>query len=264
MAGTAAWDGRQYDQVSAPQFRWGSEVLARLGDLEAWTVLDAGCGSGRVTEALLEAGPDLRVVALDASSSMLDEARERLERFADRVTFVHADLDGDFGAALRAASPFDAVLSTGTFHWVHDHAQMYRRLYALLRPGGRLVAQCGGAGSVGPVRAILDELGVEWRSFNVYAGADQSEEWLRAAGFTDVWTWLHDEPAEFRDRAALVDYLAGGVLAPYLAAFPEPKRDEVAELVADRLGELGELGVPFVRLNILARRPDGETTGVRS
>jgi trans-aconitate 2-methyltransferase len=146
---------------------------------------------------------------------------------------------------------FDAVLSTGTFHWVRDHAAMYRRLAAVLRLGGALVAQCGGDGSVAGVRAIVNELGIDSRRFNRYAGAEETLGWLRDAGFRDAWAWLAPEPVDFDDREAAVEYLLGGVLAPYVADRPAGEQREIAETVAERLGESR---ITFVRLNVLARR----------
>ena len=71
------WDARTYDRVADPMARWGFAVLERLPLAGDETVLDAGCGSGRVTERLVEGLPRGHVVALDASRAMLDEARRR-------------------------------------------------------------------------------------------------------------------------------------------------------------------------------------------
>ncbi len=121
-------------------------------------VLDAGCGSGRVTERLLERLPHGRAVALDASPAMIAEARRRLARFGDRVEYLVADL----GRPLPIAEPVDAVVSTATFHWVPDHDALFRNLAAVLRPGGELVAQFGGAGNVASVMAVLAGIGDGW------------------------------------------------------------------------------------------------------
>ncbi|HEU4572749.1 MAG TPA: class I SAM-dependent methyltransferase, partial [Candidatus Limnocylindrales bacterium] len=90
------WDAATYDRVAAPQTRWGGAVLERLPLRGAETVLDAGCGSGRVTEQLVERLPNGHVIALDASPSMIDEARRRLARYGDRITYVVADLNEPF------------------------------------------------------------------------------------------------------------------------------------------------------------------------
>ena len=137
---TRDWDARTYDRVADPQTRWGTAVLERLTLEGDERVLDAGCGSGRVTELLANRLPDGRVVALDGSPSMIDAARERLAPFGDRIEYVVADL----GAPLPIDGTVDAILSTATFHWVPDHDALFRNLAAVLRPGGRLVAQCGG------------------------------------------------------------------------------------------------------------------------
>jgi trans-aconitate 2-methyltransferase len=146
------WDAVTYDRIADPMFRWGVAVVGWL-DLDGpERVLDAGCGSGRVTEVLLDRLPSGHVIALDGFPSMLDEARRRrLERFGDRVEFVLADLM----EPLPIAEPVDAIISTATFHWVPDHLALYRHLAAVLRPDGRLTAQCGGAGNLASVATVL-------------------------------------------------------------------------------------------------------------
>jgi len=134
------WDAATYDRVSDPQFEWGLEVLERLPPRGDETVLDAGCGSGRVTRALLERLPHGRVIAVDAAPAMVAVAREAL---GDRAEVIEADL-----VELELAEPVDAVFSSAVFHWVLDHDRLFERVHAALRPGGRLVAQCGGEGNV--------------------------------------------------------------------------------------------------------------------
>ena len=134
---TRDWDARTYDRVADPQTRWGTAVLDRLPLAGDERVLDAGCGSGRVTELLAKRLPRGRVVALDGSPSMIDAARERLAPFGNRVEYVVADL----GVPLPVDGTIDAILSTATFHWVPDHDALFANLATVVRPGGRLVAQ---------------------------------------------------------------------------------------------------------------------------
>src|SRR5918992_2046350 len=148
---THAWDAGTYDRVADPMFRWGADVLERLPLQGDERVLDAGCGTGRVTELLAHRLPRGRTIALDASAEMLAEARTRLARFGDRVDLVRAGL----ARPLPLLRPVDAILSTATFHWVLDQDALFRNLASVLRPGGLLVAQCGGAGNVARVEALM-------------------------------------------------------------------------------------------------------------
>ena len=146
---TRDWDAATYDRVSAPQLEWAKAVLDRLDLRGDETVLDAGCGTGNVTRVLLERLPRGRVIAVDGSPAMIEKARERLP--ADRVELLVSDL-----AALELPEPVDHVLSTATFHWVPDHDALFACMHAALKPGGRLVAQCGGAGNIADTVAALD------------------------------------------------------------------------------------------------------------
>ena len=142
------WNAASYQRVSAPLEAMGREVLDRLELRGDERVLDAGCGTGRVTAALVERLPRGQVVAVDGSPSMVEQARERL---GPGVEVFVADL-----LELELDEPVDAILSTATFHWIADHDRLFERLFAALRPGGRIVAQCGGAGNVATVQAAID------------------------------------------------------------------------------------------------------------
>src|SRR5438105_15197627 len=111
-ARAADWDARRYHRVAQPHAAWGANVLDRLELRGDEVVLDAGCGSGRVTAQLLERLPRGRVIAADLSPAMLAEARNTLQAYADRLTFVEADLQ-EIDCAL--SEPVDVVFSTATF-----------------------------------------------------------------------------------------------------------------------------------------------------
>src|SRR5688572_28401401 len=118
--GPRDWDGSRYDRLSDPQVRMALPVLDRLALLGDETVLDAGCGSGRVPVLLLELVPRGRVVAVAGSPSMIEQAGRRLERYGERVRLVQAD----FQAPLPLDEQVDAVLSTATFHWIKNHSAL--------------------------------------------------------------------------------------------------------------------------------------------
>jgi len=242
------WDATTYDRVADPQTRWGAAVLDRLPLRGDETVLDAGCGSGRVTEALARRLPDGRVIAFDASPSMIDEARHRLEPFGDRVVYVVGDLGGPL--ALGAAAPVDAILSTATFHWVPDHDALFRNLAAVLRRDGRLVAQCGGAGNVASIMTVLATIGDGWLGDAHFETPEATAGRLAAAGFVDIETWLQPEPTRFETGEPFETFLRTVVLGSHLARLPADARDAFVSQVA---GRLDEPVIDYVRLNITAR-----------
>ena len=243
------WDAATYDRVAAPQTRWGGAVLARLALRGDETVLDAGCGSGRVTEQLADRLPDGRVIALDASPAMVDEARRRLARFGDRIACVVADLNLPF--ELPGGVRVDAILSTATFHWVPDHAALFRHLAAVLRPGGHLVAQFGGVGNIASVKAIVASIGDGWLGPAHYETVEATTERLAAAGFVDIEAWLQPEPTRFEPGEPFETFLRTVILGPQVDRLPEEARPGYVHEVASRLGEPV---VDYVRLNVDARR----------
>lgn len=249
MSAPRDWDAATYDRVADPQARWGGAVLERLPLVGDERVLDAGCGTGRVTELLLERLPRGRVIALDASPAMVEQARRRLARSDGRVDFVVADLG--LPLALPGGEPVDAVLSTATFHWVPDHDALFRNLAAVVRPGGRLVAQCGGAGNIASIRAILATIGDGWPGEAHYETPEATAERLAAAGYTAIQTWLQPEPTRFDAGEPLETFLRTVILGGHVARLAEPDRDAFVHEVASRLPEPV---VDYVRLNIVATR----------
>jgi trans-aconitate 2-methyltransferase len=267
------WDGRSYDRISGPMEALGREVLARLELRGDELVLDAGCGSGRVTEALIERLPRGRVIAVDAAPSMVDAARAR---FGDTRALESQAAAGSSGARVPSAAapggsvevrladllelelpePVDAVLSTATFHWIIDHDRLFHRLHAVLRPGGHLVAQCGGEGNIDVLRGKADAVRArepyaehfrDWRAPWNYAAPAATRERLLAAGFVAAECWLQPAPTQPEHAR---EFLATIVLGPHVQQLPEDLRERFMDDVLDELGE--PVVVDYVRLNIEA------------
>ena len=173
--GAREWDAETYDAVSDPQFEWGMEVLERLELRGDEVAVDAGCGSGRVTEELANRLPNGRVIAVDGSEAMVEKAKERL---GDRADYLVSDL-----VELELEQPVDLVFSTATFHWIGDHDRLFRQLRAVLKPGGRLVAQCGGAGNVARLREAIAATGETWEG-----------PWTFATPEETIWATIEAKP----------------------------------------------------------------------
>jgi trans-aconitate 2-methyltransferase len=249
--GPREWDAEVYHRVSETQFRWGLEVLDRLPLEGDELVLDAGCGSGRVTEVLVDRLPDGRVIGIDGSEEMVRKAREIL---GSRADIRQGDLE-----RLELEEKVDAIFSNAVFHWVKDHHNLFARLRAKLAPGGRLIAQCGGRGNVASLAEVIlsvaqeDEYGKYMaqvpKAWN-FRGDDETAEILDDVGFVDVRCWL--EPKEVRPEEPLA-FLRTVSLGPYMRVLPEELRDRFVNEVLERMGK--PLVLDYVRLNIDATAP---------
>jgi trans-aconitate 2-methyltransferase len=203
-----------------------------------------------VTAMLLERLPRGHVVAVDQAPSMVEHARGALPR--DRATVLQAEL-----TSLALEEPVDVVFSNAVFHWVPDHDRLFDRLHAALRPGGRLVAQCGGEGNVARFHRAAREAAAEepfarwlagWEGPWNFAGPEETARRLERAGFASVETWLEPHPVVPDDPG---DYLRTVCLGYHLEQLPEELRDDYVAAVLER----SEAELDYVRLNIVARRP---------
>src|SRR4051812_34465294 len=220
------WDASSYDRMSDPQLAMARDVIDRLDLRGDERVLDAGCGTGRVTEVLAQRVPDGTVIAVDGSAAMVEQTRAR------GIDAFTADL-----AELELDEPVDAILSTATFHWIADHDRLFGRLRAALRPGGRLVAQCGGAGNVTAIHAAAEDAAAlpafashfaGWAGPWNFAGAEETRARLARAGFPDAETWLQPRPVVPDDPR---EWLRTIVLGSHLERLPGELRDAYVDAV---------------------------------
>jgi trans-aconitate 2-methyltransferase len=258
---TTEWNADAYHRVSDPQFTWGMVVLARVIFAGDETVIDTGCGSGRVSAELAARVPRGRVIGLDRSRQMASAARETARRHAAaNLHVVVADL-----SALPVAQRADLVFSTATFHWILDHDALFAEIHHALAPGGRLVAQCGGAGNLARIHARAHAMMqsrewsahfASWREPWEFASAETTTARLRRAGFGDIQAWLEPAPTAFVDGHAFATFTATVVLRPHLACLPTDamRAQFVGELTEQFAADDPPFVLDYVRLNISATR----------
>ena len=232
-------------------------MLARLPLRGDEVLLDAGCGSGRLTADLAEALPRGRVVGVDLSQNMLSAARSHLDR--RRVSLVACDL-----LQLPFIRIFDGVVSTAAFHWVLDHVRLFRELARIIVPGGWLEAQCGGGSNVKSVRVHASKIAATprfapyFRKFRepwCFQDAGPAADCLRGAGFVDVETSLEPAMTVLKDAAEYKEYVTNIVLRRHLMELPsEELRDEfMDEVTAGAAQDDPPYSLDYCRLNLRGR-----------
>lgn len=256
------WDAASYHKVANPHVDWGRAILDRLPLQGDETVIDAGCGTGRLTELLLDRLPNGHVIALDQSANMLARAVAHLApRYGDRIECRQIDL-ADFELKQTA----DAVFSTATFHWITNHERLFAGLFRLLEPGGWLVAQCGGGPNIANLNRqakllMLQEPFAEhfgnWTGPWFFARADDTALRLHDAGFVDIDTHLIEAPVTLESEDAFREFLTTVVFGTHLTRLPTEnlKARFIEHLVTWSGEQIPQWHLDYWRLNLIARRP---------
>jgi len=254
------WNSAVYHRLSGPQVSWGKKVLARLKLRGDEVVLDAGCGTGRLTADLLEALPRGRVVGVDLSQNMLNSARLHLAKdFGRRVNLIACDF-----LHMPFKQVFDGIVSTAAFHWVLNHDQLFRNLHDILRPGGWLEAQCGGGPNVKRLRNRADALAATpkfvryfqgFREPWLYQDAEGAAETLRRAGFVHVETSTEAAPTILDDAAHYSEFVGNIILRRHLEYIPseDDKAAFIAALTEQAAGDDPPFLLDYWRLNLRSR-----------
>jgi trans-aconitate methyltransferase len=222
------WNPDAYDDAHSFVYEYGTDVLDLLDPEPGERVLDLGCGTGHLTSEVTDRGAT--VVGLDESSEMITTARES----HPTCSFVHAD-----ATDWVPERPFDAVFSNAALHWIDDQEAVLETVRSALGPGGRFVAEFGGAGNV---RAIVDALEGELTE----RGYDATQPWyfpsigeyaprLEAQGFEVRLARLFDRPTQLDDGEDGLAAWIGMFGEAFFEEVPDEERDEIIAAVESEL-----------------------------
>jgi trans-aconitate methyltransferase len=251
------WSADAYDGSHSFVYEYGEGVVDLLGPGEGERVLDLGCGTGHLTEAI--AGRGASVVGLDASGEMVERARES---YPDR-RFVHADARA-FESAVDG--PFDAVFSNAALHWIpeRDHDAVLESVHDTLRPGGRFVAELGGVGNVEAfaeaIRAECTSRGYDVESPWYFPSVGEYAPRLEEHGFEVRYATLFDRPTELDDGESGLRNWIGMFAEGFLESVTGEEREAILAGVEDALREGyyregdGTWIAPYRRLRFVAIR----------
>jgi len=261
------WNGRDYEKHSASQQKWARELIARLSLEGSESLIDIGCGDGKVTAEIAGILKGGSVVGIDSSESMIQLARKRYAANRNpNLIFILMDV-----VNLRFDSRFDVVFSNAALHWVKNHRPVVEAFYRCLKPGGRILLQMGGTGNARVLLGILEELIEQpaWRNWfegfefpYEFLDADEYLQLLVDAGFTESSTELIEKDMVHDGEDGLKGWIRTTWL-PYTQRLPERARDEFVDMAARRyleqvpLDSAGKAHVDMVRLQAEARKSDG-------
>ena len=259
------WDATTYDRISDAQESWGHEII----EYRKWKgneiVLDAGCGSGRLTKILSIKVPQGKVIAVDSDLAMIRLAKENLAKFSN-IEFIKMDI-----SQLEIAEKVDVVFSNAVLHWILNHKKVFECFWQILNPDGQLLIQCGGHRNLVKTLSIINKVSRSkefynyfcnnkgddiWRQTWYFAKKEDTERILQEIGFENIQVFLEDKEAKFHNKEEYFLFLKTIVLLPYLKYLPNDMlKDKFAKSVIQEIDtnakEL-QWKLDFVRLNINA------------
>ncbi len=147
MARRSGWDSELYEAQHSFVWKMGEELLTTLDAQPNEHILDLGCGTGQLTNAIAETGAD--VLGLDSSPDMVGQARQNFPRLSFKLQDA---------CAMSFKGEFDAVFSNAALHWILDAPLVIDRIAEALRSGGRLVAELGGKGNISRIEGAIREV----------------------------------------------------------------------------------------------------------
>ncbi|MEN8113445.1 MAG: methyltransferase domain-containing protein [Actinomycetota bacterium] len=248
------WDPEHYLRFADHRERPGVELMARIPNIEARTIVDLGCGTGNLTELLARRWPAAKVIGIDSSPEMIDRAGRD-----------HPELDWVIGdvAQWEPEDPVDLIFSNATLHWLDAHASLFRRLRSQVSPGGVIAIQMPDNWAA-PTHRIPAEIldNGDWpdaaRSALMRDRLNRPVEyarWLQPAA-VDLWRTTYFQQLTGDDP--VWNWVTGSMLRPVLAALDSDDRRRFSLACKERYREAyprdktGITTLPFGRLFLIA------------
>jgi len=259
------WDAETYDEVSNTHEEWARKIILSKIWNKKEIIMDAGCGSGRITKILSNLVPLGKIYAIDIDENMIKKAKDNLKDFKNVKVIQSNLLDINFN---NLYSKFNIIFSNAVLHWILDHYTVFKNFYELLLSEGQLLIQCGGYGNlqnaISTFNAVKDS--VEFKSYFSnwkvqwnFAKPVETEKILKEIGYRNIKVYLEDYPVIFKDKNSYSIYLKTVVLGPYLKFIPSEKLQErfLQRIVSIKEKENTQeqmLTLDYKRLNIFASR----------
>lgn len=257
-----SWNAEDYAKHSSAQQSWARELITKLNLRGRESVLDLGCGDGKVSAEIADHLPNGTVMGVDNSDEMIALARTHFpEEKYSNLSFQLAD-----ARHLPFEKAFDVVFSNAALHWIKDHHPAISSIDKSLKSGGRILLQMGGKGNAEEIFATLEILFLEdqWQpyfyDFEFPYGFYDPEEYnsfLKKSTLEPLRVELIPKVMSYDDKEGLAGWIRTTWL-PYTQRVPDDKRDVFIDQIVDQYFESnppdqdGKIHVNMVRLEVEA------------
>jgi len=261
------WDASTYDRISDVIESWGHKIIEHRKWKGNEIVLDAGCGSGKLTKILSIKVPHGKVFAVDFDSSMITLAKEKLAKISN-IQFIKMDI-----SKIELEEKVDVVFSNAVLHWILNHKKVFERFWQIFKPDGQLLIQCGGCSNLSKTLSIFNKVRNSNKFYNYFcnnkgediwkepwyfAKKEDTEKMLKEIGFKNIQVFLENKEAKFYNKEEYFLFIKTIVLRPYLEYLPNDMlKDKFAKAVIYEIEtNVKELQwrLDYVRLNINAEK----------
>jgi trans-aconitate 2-methyltransferase len=257
------WNANDYAKNSAAQATWARELIANLNLQGEESILDVGCGDGKITAELAQRVPQGYVLGIDGSQNMIDYAQAQYSTMPN-LQFARMD-----ARQIAVDRPFDLIFSNAALHWVDDQPASLKGAYQTLKPGSRLVFSCGGRGNAAEFIAVFQQLQQQlpWQPYlanfqsPTFFYDDQDYlSWLQEAGFQPRKVVLVPRDMPHAGKSGLAGWIRT-TGTPYTHQVPEEDRDRFIDAFANAylerypLDSNGNSHLKMVRLGVEAVKP---------
>lgn len=260
-----AWNPDDYSAHSQAQYQWTREIIEKTGLEGTESVLDIGCGDGKVTAMLASYLPFGEVTGIDSSAGMIALAQEKFPPSDyPRLSFQRMD-----AMNILFENRFDLAFSNAALHWVSNHTRVLSGVFRSLKEGGRLFFQMGGMGNARDIMDIADAMihSSPWKQYfkgfvspYTFLSAEEYRVLLERAGFTRIRDELIPKDMAQDGKEGLSGWIRTTWL-PYTERIPEHMRDRfISDMAGAYMKEYppdsgGQVHVKMIRLEVKARKP---------
>lgn len=258
------WNAKDYANHSSAQSKWADELIEKLDLQGNESLLDIGCGDGKITAQLAGMIPNGAVQGIDSSLEMISMAQKAFP--CDRqpnLSFSHIDARN-----IPFKNQFDIVFSNAALHWVIDHQPVLAGISRCLNPGGKVLLQMGGKGNARDIISVVENLitAAPWKPYFTeflfpygFYAPEHYIPWLETVGLTPVKVDLIPKIMAYETKEKLAGWFRTTWL-PYTQRLPENLRENfITTVVNDYLkafprSENEMIQVRMVRLEVMAEK----------